>query len=126
MIINNECIRDIMFTIEKESSFEHPCRMIGIKNKYPHLVEYGEDTLAYHIRYLKMKELIFNPNDRDDHGFDLTPAGHEFIQNIRDDNNWSKIKKISSRIGFASLEVVSAIAQSVATSAISKQLGLPE
>ena len=96
MIINNECIRDIMFTIEKESSFEHPCRMIGIKNKYPHLVEYGEDTLAYHIRYLKMKELIFNPNDRDDHGFDLTPAGHEFIQNIRDDNNWSKIKKISS------------------------------
>ncbi len=42
------------------------------------------------------------------------------------DNNWSKIKKISSKIGFASLEVISAIAQGVATSAISKQLGLPE
>ena len=126
MIINNECIRDIMFTIEKESSFEHPCRMIGIKNKSPNLAEYGEDALAYHIRYLKMKELIFNPNERDGHGFDLTPAGHKFIQDIRDDNNWSKIKKISSKIGFASLEVISAIAQGVATSAISKQLGLPE
>lgn len=126
MIINNECVRDVMFTIEKASSFEHPCRMIGIKNKYPHLLEYSEDELAYHLRYLKMKELIYNPNKRDEFGYDLTPAGHEFIQNIRDDNNWSKIKKISAKIGFASLEVISTIAQNVATAAINKQLGFPE
>lgn len=126
MVINNECVRDIMFTIEKESSFECPCRMIGILDKYPNLAVYENDTLEYHLRYLKMKELVFHPNDYDQYGYDLTPAGHEFIENVRDDNNWNKIKGISSSIGFASLKVISAIAEGVATAAINKQLGLSE
>lgn len=126
MIINNECIRDIMFTIEGESSFKCPCRMIGILKKYPNLAVYGDDMLEYHLRYLKMKELIFNPSNNDAYGYDLTPAGHEFIENIRDDNNWKKIKGISSNIGFASLKVISAISEGVATAAINKQLGFSE
>ena len=125
MVINNDCVRDIMFTIEEESSFEHPCRMTSI-NRYPLLVKYEIDVLKYHLRYLTMKEFLFMPNKDDDLGYDLTPAGHEFIQNIRNDNNWNKVKKISSKIGFASLEVISAIAQGVATAAINSQLGFLE
>lgn len=125
MVVDNDCIRDIMFTIEEKSSFEHPCRMTNVK-RYPLLEKYEIDELKYHLRYLTMKGLLFMPNKDDKFGYDLTPAGHEFIQNIRDDNNWNKIKKISSKIGFASLEVISAIAQGVATSAINNQLGFPE
>ena len=54
---------------------------------------------------------------------DLSPAGHEFLSNIRDNNNWAKIKDVSSTIGFASLKVVTAIAEGVATAAINQQLG---
>lgn len=125
MVINNDCIRDIMFTIEEKSSFEYPCRMTSI-SRYPALAKYEIDTLNYHLRYLLMKEMIFRPNQNDDLGYDLTPAGHEFIENIRDDSNWNKIKGISSNIGFASLKIVSAIAEGVATAAINKQLGFPE
>lgn len=42
---------------------------------------------------------------------------------IRDNNNWAKIKDVSSTIGFASLKVVTAIAEGVATAAINQQLG---
>lgn len=125
MVIDNDCIRDIMFTIEEKSSFEHPCRMTSI-SRYPALKKYEVDKLNYHLRYLLMKELLFMPNKDDKTEYDLTPAGHEFISNIRDDNNWNKIKGISSNIGFASLKVVSAIAEGVATAAINKQLGFPE
>lgn len=122
MRINNECVRDILFTIEDKSTYEHTCRMTSI-DRYPALTKYKIDELNYHLRYLKMKELLFNPNDYDEFGYDLTPAGHEFISNIRDDNNWNKIKGISSNIGFASLKVISAIAEGVATAAINQQLG---
>ena len=122
MQINNECVRDILFVIEEKSTFKHPCRMIGIKN-YPALVKYEDDVLQYHLRYLFIKKLIFRPDEHDDFGYDLTPDGHEFISNVRDDNNWKKIKSVSSSIGFASLKVVSAIAEGVATAGINQQLG---
>ena len=125
MKIDNDCVRDIMFTIEEKSSFEHPCRMTSI-DRYPLLVKYEIDMLNYHLRYLTMKGLLFNPNEYDNLGYDLTPSGHEFLSNIRDDSNWNKIKGISASIGFASLKVISAIAEGVATAAINKQLGFSE
>lgn len=70
-----------------------------------------------------MKELIYNPMKGNNYSYDLTPAGHEFLANVRDDSNWNKIKGISANIGFASLKVVSAIAEGVATAAINQQLG---
>lgn len=127
MRINNECIRDILFVIEKNSDFEHACYMMGAYRKYPELEKYGGNgVIPYHVRYLKMKEMIYNPNKKFSDSYDLTPAGHEFLANIREENNWKKIKSVSSSIGFASLKVVTAIAEGVATVAINKQLGFSE
>lgn len=127
MQINNECIRDILFVIEKKADFEHGCHMMGAYRKYPELEKYGGNgVIPYHVRYLKMKDMIFNPDPALKDSYDLTPAGHEFIANVREENNWKKIKSVSSSIGFASLKVVSAIAEGVATAAINKQLGFSE
>ena len=123
MRIDNECVRDILFVIEENSNFESPCYMIGAKNKYKKLATYEGNKLAYHLRYLKMKGLIYNPDERDTSNYDLMPEGHEFLSNIREDNNWNKIKSVSSSIGFASLKIVSAIAEGVATAAINSELG---
>lgn len=84
---------------------------------------YGSEKLNYYIRYLYMKELIFYPLPHAINCYDLTPEGHEFLSNIRDDNNWNKIKSVSVSIGFASLKVISAIAEGVATAAINQKLG---
>ncbi len=126
MRIDNECVRNILFTIEENSSFNQPCCMSN-SQEYPKLRDFEIDKIAYHLRYLKMKGLIFDFNsERLVSHYDLTPDGHEFLANIRNENNWNKIKGISSTIGFASLKIISAIAEGVATAAINQQLGLSE
>lgn len=123
MRIDNECIRDILFAIEKESTTSSPC-YISSKNNIERLKKYDEEKLSYHLRYLRMKQMIYNPDQMAPYGYDLMPSGHEFLSNIRDDSNWNKIKSVSSNIGFASLKIVSAIAEGVATAAINQQLGI--
>ena len=127
MKIDNECVRDILFTIEEETNFDKGCFMIGAANKYERLEKYKEPgKVLYHVRYLVMKGMIYLPDKSIPNTYDLTPQGHEFLANVREENNWKKIKSVSSSIGFASLKVVSAIAEGVATAAINKQLGLSE
>lgn len=127
MRINNDCVRDILFVIEKHTNNEKACYMMGAYRKYPELEKYGGNgVIPYHVRYLEMKGMIFKPNPEYKDSYDLTPAGHEFLANVREENNWKKIKSVSSSIGFASLKVVSAIAEGVATAAINKQLGFSE
>ncbi len=124
MRIDNECVRDILFTIEEISDSKHGCYMRTSKDQYPKLSKYDNNTLQYHLNYLSKKKMIFNPDSSDKNSYDLMPEGHEFLANVREDNNWKKIKGISSSIGFASLKVVSAIAEGVATAAINQQLGI--
>ncbi len=124
MRIDNDCVRDILFTIEETSNFKESCYMIGAFNRYPKLEKYNEPgKILYHVRYLAMKNMIYLPDKKISDSYDLTPDGHEFLANIREENNWKKIKNISSSIGFASLKIVSAIAEGVATAAINQQLG---
>ncbi len=124
MQIDNECVRDILFTIEEKTTFEKGCFMIGAANKYQKLEKYKETgKVLYHVRYLVMKGMIYLPDKSIPNTYDLTPDGHEFLANIREDNNWKKIKDISSNVGFASLKIISAIAEGVATAAINYELG---
>ncbi|WP_277934370.1 DUF2513 domain-containing protein [Parablautia intestinalis] len=123
MRIDNECIRDILFTVEENSFYRDPCCITDECRDYPNLQKYENDQLSYHLRYLEMKGLLFVPYSHFVNCYDLTPDGHEFLANIRDDNNWKKIKSISSNIGFASLKIISSIAEGVATAAINYNLG---
>lgn len=123
MRIDNECIRDILFVIEENATYKQPCYIGEYMTDYPRLANYDNDKIGYHLRYLLMKGLIFRPLERYVNIYDLLPDGHEFLSNIRNDNNWKKILSVSSTIGFASLKVITAIAEGVATAAINTQLG---
>lgn len=83
MIIDRECVMNILSTIEEKSTYKCPCRMIAVSDKYPALKDYESDKLHYHLRYLLMKELVYHPNRDDDLGYDLTPSGHEFLNSAR-------------------------------------------
>lgn len=126
MKIDNECVRDILFAIEKNSTYSSAAYINTSDLEDAKLSAYGSEKLNYHIRYLYMKELIFNPLPHSVNRYDLTPEGHEFLSNIRDDNNWHKIKSVSASIGFAGLKVISAIAEGVATAAINQKLGFTQ
>lgn len=130
MRINNECIRQIMLYVESEATFDDACFFYS----YPrysdeNLNQYPEGVVLYHVRNLLMSGLLYTPDkyknysQEDNFYVDLTPRGHEFLANIREETNWNEIKKISSKIGFASLKMISSISEGVATAAINKQLG---
>lgn len=55
---------------------------------------------------------------------DLSPHGHEFLANIREDTIWNDVKSISSKVGSKSLSAVSQIASLVIAEIIKSQLGL--
>jgi len=55
----------------------------------------------------------------------ITYQGHQFLDNIRDDNVYTKTKSILSTFKSVSIEIFSETASKVITSLISKQLGLP-
>lgn len=83
MRIDNECIRGILFTIEETATFETSFLSNGCSRRYPQLEKYTEDMLSYHLRYLKMKNFIYTPDERMSNAFDLTPDGHDFLNSIR-------------------------------------------
>lgn len=55
---------------------------------------------------------------------DLSPEGHEFLNNIRDDTNWHKTKEVAGKIGSFSLNMLSQIATNIVTSLINTHTGL--
>lgn len=54
----------------------------------------------------------------------LSPLGHQFLSDIRSDNNWTKTKEIAHTVGSESLSAIKDIATGVISSLVQKQLGL--
>lgn len=84
MRIDNDCVCDILQTIEKVSTHKEPFKFFGEKSKYENLSKYGGDMLSYHLRYLLMANLVYSPDgvSGDSTGefhLDLTPQGHKFL-----------------------------------------------
>lgn len=95
MVLEPNCIRDLLFSIESNSSCNSDIRFPG--NLFNHLSDkYTEDQMKYHLKQMgknglieiKMEnilnELVIN---------DLTPKGHELCAQIRSDKVWKKILK---------------------------------
>ncbi|MGJ0374890.1 DUF2513 domain-containing protein, partial [Listeria monocytogenes] len=54
----------------------------------------------------------------------ITWQGHLFLDNIRDNESWKKVKQIADKVASASLLVTAELAGKYALSTISKHLGL--
>lgn len=126
MKLNPDCIRDILFVIEELSTPSHYIDSKDIEKKLP---AYTVDEVRYHIRQLQLSKLILlPPNPYTLKGRcsikDLTPEGHKFIANIRQDTNWNKVKQISEKVGSNSIHVISTIASNVISDIVMKQMGL--
>lgn len=123
MKLNPDCIRDLLFAIEDLSTANSLLTSNELA-KTNFLTNYNYDEILYHLNQLYLSQYIIAPNKYKciDGTFlvqDLSPAGHEFIANIRQDTNWNKVKSISSKIGSSTLKSMQTIAENVISSAIS-------
>ena len=128
MRLNPDCIRDILFAIE-DLSMPSSLMTSTQLSKTKFLNKYSNDEILYHLQQLDWSGYIITPNRHktlDGMFFvnDLSPAGHEFISDIRKDTNWNKVKSISKEVGSETLTSIKSIAEGVISSAIKTSLGL--
>ena len=91
------------------------------------LGNYTKDEIVYHARQCDMADMFYKFKQNSDGEWevvDLTPKGHEFLANIREDTIWNNVKTVSSKVGSKSLNAISQIASAVVTEIIKSQLGL--
>lgn len=115
MKLNIDCIRDILLYVEEFSDGE--TFVIIDKDKLSSndlLSQYDFQTIKYHVKQSEMSNLICG-SGTNPLGIiyikDLTPTGHGFLENIRDSQNYSKIKEIFNKAKSFSLPIFIHIAQ---------------
>ena len=106
MKLNPNCIRDILIAVEEHSDFHHQTEYKE-ESPFNSLSAYSHEEIIYNIRQCEDSGLIY-----DVHYYsggthtdirDLSPKGHEFLANIRNDSVWKKA--LSKGIG-ASLPIL--------------------
>ena len=123
MKLNLDCIRDILFVVENNATYSNDVSEETIfkelDSKYP------REEILYHVRQCEHSGLFLKVV----HYFggfsiqDLSPYGHQFINDIRQDNNWNRTKDIAKNVGSFSLDVLKDISSQVISTLISNQLG---
>lgn len=89
------------------------------------LSKYSNDVLVYHLRYCIADGLLTEntPTSADTIVIqDLTPSGHDFMANVREEENYNSIKSKAKRAGVESVKALVTIGEEVAASAITKVL----
>lgn len=137
--LNPDCIRDILIYVEDNTGYsknavfrnvfyemDDPTEFTLEHPSYALIEKYGSDVLYYHIDYCEKAGLIEDTINYAD-AFevrDLTPFGHDFLSNIRDDSNWNRVKDISSSVGSKGLDALVQISSNVITTIIQSQFKL--
>lgn len=116
MKLNPECVRAILLTVEEEikSPYEELVISPDSADEYKRLKPFTSNEVLYHLRQCIQAGLINCPEmDLSGNYYvqDLTPAGHEFLANIRENSLW---KRVMEKAASASLPVILEVAKAVA------------
>ena len=135
MRLNIDCFRDVMLWAESLTTPTQLARYVDIdiveesaedifinesdipvpdEHQKALLAKYNNEILIYHLRYcIEAGLLIKNENISDNMIIfvqDLTPAGHDFMADVRKDKNFEAIKSVCKLIGVESVKACTAIA----------------
>lgn len=115
MRLNPDCLRGVLLTVEEKCGFNTPWEYERDKFESEYLAELTHEEIIYHIKQADEANLIQGVHYYDGGDdiliFDLTPSGHEFLANIRNDTVW---KKVISKASGASLPILLEVAKETA------------
>lgn len=126
MKLNPDCVRDVLLYVENNTDLRHFVSISPLQIP-DELSKYSADEVMYHIKQAELSSLLDVPSWYLDGGClikYLLPEGHQFLSNIREDNNWNQTKNISKSVGSNSLDALKQIATGVITSLIQAKLNL--
>lgn len=144
MRLNLDCVREILLCVEENTGLRKFCSFVdsglndsaiflnGEPEALPEyqtelLDSFDNDELIYHVHYCIKAELLVESETSNACRIwiaDLTPKGHDFLANIRDNKIWSGVKDIAGKVGAKSLDSVIQIASNVITALIKARFGL--
>lgn len=119
MELNKECVRDVLLYSEKMLKMNDDGTMNYLTSSAFKIAlsMYNLSEIKYTV--LKLKEAGFldvtitNADAflvLDFRIYDITYDGHEFLDTIRDNDNWKKVKNIACNVGSFSISVLKQIA----------------
>lgn len=127
MKLNQDCLRDLMLELEDKlfintHIYTDEFRTLEIFNKY------SDEDVYYSLKQLIKMGLIDGSTKNQAATvqpyyidvYDIEPKGHEFLNNVRDENVWKETKKRISKFASVSIPVL----QQVSTAVIQKMAGL--
>ena len=137
MKLNMDCVRAVMLCVEEHTDYDHYCYFVSYrKNEVDDFLfdgpvvppdyqlelekTYDNDDLFYAVEYCVKSGFVETLFSKDSYRIPIsgiTPQGHEFLENIRSDSNWEKVKKIAAKANSLSASVIIEIAKSVAVEA---------
>lgn len=126
MKLNPDCIRDILLIVEDTADFNSCPDYTHFFNNEDLTSKYSNKEIMYHIRQADLSGLLYKTKYFKI-GFlieDLTPEGHKFLNDIRNDNNWNKTKNIANQVGSFSLDTLKSVSSGVISNLINQHLGL--
>ncbi|WP_421927778.1 DUF2513 domain-containing protein [Lysinibacillus capsici] len=110
MILNRECVRDLLLTIES-NNFNETLWLNNICGS-PLMISYSEETVIYTIQKLLeanfiKANILYAGDEVYAVSVDaLTWEGHNFLDNVRDPGIWEKVKSRSSKLTSVSLPIL--------------------
>lgn len=129
MQLDYSCVRNILLTVEKNETAFDAVIFSEFDYKYydDFLSAYSIDKILYHVQYCIKANLLSDVCStrawgKTEYDCCLEPSGHDFLSNTRTEEKWSHTQAILSKVGGASLKVISAIAEGVTTALANKYL----
>lgn len=131
MKLNPECIRAIMLYLEENLTMNSDLEINEISVfDFPRKIKFSIEEVANTLLVLDDAGFIVCCYDDGDDAitaldvYRITYTGYQFLENVRSDTVWKKVKKVSNNVGSFSLNVISQIATSVLTQMVNSQLNL--
>lgn len=113
MRLDYDLIREILLKVEESADGERGIEINSfIAVMFP---DKDRQRIRYHLKYLRSARLV-EPFHDDLMVSDLSPAGHEYLNNIRTETAWKQVKEKVQPLGSVALSVVAELAKKIALS----------
>ncbi|MFV0552893.1 MAG: DUF2513 domain-containing protein [Anaerorhabdus sp.] len=125
MKLNHDCVRELMLYLEENLTIGDSIEINQLS-----LNAYTNEELLYasikliEADYLDGKAFYFIDGNCDVSVSSLTWNGHQFLDNVRDDDVWKNTKSVISKFSTVSIGIMSNVASQVISSLIKAQLGI--
>lgn len=132
MRLNPDCLRDLLLELENDTNgFNIISYTFVITDTevvsadFKCSDKYSANEIYYHLKQCEYSGFFIRPSWYLSSKFsilDISPEAHKFIENIRSQSTWEKVKSIAAKVGSFSIEVLKQIATSLAISGINSLL----